>query len=70
MLNKLGVSRTECGIEVEEAIVKELLLQGFPEEITRKVLSSYGIDAIIFEHIMKEASIKIDDLHKAEREGK
>jgi hypothetical protein len=70
MLNKLGVSRTECGIEVEEAIIKELLLQGFPQDITRKVLATYNIDAIIFEHIMKEASIKIDDLHKAEREGK
>lgn len=62
--------RTDCGNEVEYAIIKELLLQGFPEEITRKVLATYNIDAIIFEHIMKEASIKIDDLHKAEREGK
>jgi hypothetical protein len=63
------VSRTSCGLEVEEAIVKELLLQGFPEEITRKVLLSYNVDGIIFEHIMKEASIKIDELHKAEKEG-
>jgi hypothetical protein len=53
---------------VEEAIIKELLLQGFPEEITRRVLSSYNIDGILFEHIMKEASIKIDNLHKEEGE--
>jgi hypothetical protein len=63
------VSRTSCGLEVEEAIIKELLLQGFPEEITRRVLSEYNIDGIIFEHIMKEASIKIDNLHKEEGEG-
>jgi hypothetical protein len=63
------MNRTSCGQEVEEAIVRELLLQGFPEKITRQVLSSYNIDGIIFEHIMKEASIKIDDLHK-EEEGK
>ena len=66
MINKTGVSRTECGFEVEEAIVRELILQGFPEETTRKVLSSYNIDAILFDSIMKEASIKIDN----EREGK
>jgi hypothetical protein len=29
MLNKMGVSRTECGLEVEEAIVKELMLRDF-----------------------------------------
>jgi hypothetical protein len=62
------MSRTSCGLEVEEAIIKELLLQGFPEEITRRVLSSYNIDGILFEHIMKEASIKIDNLHKEEGE--
>ena len=59
-------NRTSCGQEVEEAIVKELLLQGFPERITRKVLSEYNIDRIIFDEIMKEASIKIDNLHKEE----
>jgi hypothetical protein len=64
------MSRTSCGNEVEHAIIKELLLQGFPEDITRKVLATYNIDAIIFEHIMKEASVTIDDLHKTEREGK
>jgi hypothetical protein len=62
------MSRTSCGLEVEEAIIKELLLQGFPEEITRRVLSSYNIDGILFEYIMKEASIKIDNLHKEEGE--
>jgi hypothetical protein len=64
------MKRTSCGQEVEEAIVKELLLQGFPEGITRKVLSEYNIDGIIFEHIMKEASIKIDELDKRERASK
>lgn len=68
MLNKMGVSRTECGLEVEEAIVKELILQGFPEDITRKVLSSssYNIDGIIFDNIMKQASIEIDNEMKRE----
>jgi hypothetical protein len=66
MLNKMGVSRTECGLEVEEAIVKELILQGFPEDITRKVLSSYNIDGIIFDNIMEQASIEIDDEMKGE----
>jgi len=65
MINKAGVSRTECGLEVEEAIVRELILQGFPEETTRKVLSSYNIDAILFDSIIKEASIEIDN----EKEG-
>lgn len=69
MLNKMGVSRTECGLEVEEAIVKELSLQGFPEDITRKVLSSYNIDGIIFDNIMEEASIKIDAEHQLQKEG-
>jgi hypothetical protein len=64
-LNKMGVSRTECGLEVEEAIVRELILQGFPEDTTRKVLSSYNIDAILFNSIIKEASIEIDN----EKEG-
>ena len=68
MLNKAGVSRTECGLEVEEAIVRELILQGFPEETTRKVLSSYNIDGILFDSIMKEASIEID--HEKEGENK
>ena len=63
------MNRTTCGQEVEAAIIKELLLQGFPEKITREVLLGYNIDGIIFEHIMKEASISIDALHK-EEEGK
>jgi hypothetical protein len=66
MLNKMGVSRTECGLEVEEAIVKELILQGFPENITRKVLSCYNVDGIIFDNIMEQASIEIDNEMKAE----
>ena len=61
-LNKMGVSRTECGLEVEEAIVKELVLQGFPEDTTRKVLASYDIDNILFDNIMRTASITIDNL--------
>lgn len=61
-LNKMGVSRTECGLEVEEAIVKELVLQGFPEDTTRKVLASYNIDGILFDNIMRTASITIDNL--------
>jgi hypothetical protein len=60
MLNKVGIDRTECGIEIEESIVKELVLQGFSENITRKILGSYNIDAIIFDNIMREASILID----------
>jgi hypothetical protein len=63
---KVMSGRTECGFEVEEALVKELILQGFPEEITRKVIRTYPIDRIIFESILKEASIKIDELHKEE----
>ena len=59
------MSRTTCGLEVEEAIVKELLLQGFPESLTREVLATYNIDSILFDTIMRDASIKIDDLHKA-----
>lgn len=66
MLNKMGVSRTECGLEVEEAIVRELILQGFPEDITRKVLSSYNIDGILFDNIMGMASIEIDNEMKRE----
>ena len=66
MLNKMGVSRTECGLEVEEAIVRELSLQGFPEDITRKVLSSYNIDGILFNNIMEQASIEIDNEMKEE----
>lgn len=68
MLNKMGVSRTECGLEVEEAIVRELSLQGFPEDITRKVLGSYNIDGIIFDNIMEQASIEIDNEMKREGE--
>ena len=61
MLNSMGVSRTECGIAVEEAIVKELVLQGFPEKTTRNVLSSYNIDGILFDTIMRTASIEIEN---------
>lgn len=64
--NKTVIGRTDCGLEVEEALVKELILQGFPESLTRQVLSTYPIDRIIFEAILKEASIKIDELQKAE----
>lgn len=64
--DKVMSGRTECGFEVEEALVKELILQGFPETITRQVLRTYPIDQIIFESILKEASIKIDELQKAE----
>lgn len=66
MLNKMGVSRTECGLEVEEAIVRELILQGFPEDITRKVLSSYNIDGILFDNVMGMASIEIENEMKEE----
>lgn len=62
------MSRTTCGFEVEQAIIKELLLQGFPEKITRKVIATYNIDSILFDSIMRDASIKIDDLHKLEVE--
>ncbi len=58
--------RTDCGYEVEQAIIKELLLQGFPLDLTKEVLKTYPIDEIIFEQIMKTASIQIDELHKAE----
>jgi hypothetical protein len=58
--------RTECGFEVEQALVKELELQGFPSDLIRQVLRTYPIDQIIFESILKEASIKIDELQKAE----
>jgi len=58
--------RTNCGFEVEEALVKELELQGFPSDLIRQVLATYPIDQIIFESILKEASIKIDELQKAE----
>ncbi len=61
MLNKVGVSRTECGLEVEEALIKELVSQGFDEGASRNVLAKYAIDNIIFEHILKEASIRIDE---------
>ena len=62
------MSRTTCGLEVEEAIVKELLLQGFPEQITRDVIATYNIDSILFDSIMRDASIKIDELHEEWRE--
>ena len=58
--------RTECGFEVEQALVKELELQGFPSDLIKQVLRTYPIDQIIFESILKEASIKIDELQKAE----
>ena len=64
--DKTKRGRTECGFEVEEALVKELELQGFPSDLTRQVLRTYPIDQIIFESILKEASIKIDELQKAE----
>lgn len=68
MLNKMGVSRTECGLEVEEAIVRELILQGFPEDITRKVLSRYNIDGVLFDNVMGMASIEIENEMKGEGE--
>lgn len=58
--------RTDCGYEVEQAIIKELLLQGFPLDLTKEVLRTYPIDEIIFEQIMKTASIQIDELQKVE----
>ena len=59
-------NRTDCGHEVEEALAKELRLQGFPSDLIQQVLRTYPIDQIIFESILKEASIKIDELQKAE----
>jgi len=64
--DKKKSGRTECGFEVEQALVKELELQGFPSDLIRQVLATYPIDQIIFESILKEASIKIDELQKAE----
>lgn len=63
--DKKRSGRTDCGYEVEQAIVKELLLQGFPMDLIKEVIRSYPIDQIIFEQIMKTASIKIDELQKA-----
>jgi hypothetical protein len=63
------MNRTTCGAEVEAAITRELLAQGFPEDLTREVLRGYNIDGIIFSEIMKEASIEIDELDK-ERKAK
>jgi hypothetical protein len=63
---KTKSGRTECGFEVEQALVKELELQGFPSDLIKQVLKTYPIDQIIFESILKEASIKIDELQKAE----
>jgi len=63
--DKKRSGRTDCGYEVEQAIVKELLLQGFPMDLIKEVIRSYPIDRIIFEQIMKTASIKIDELQKA-----
>lgn len=59
--------RTSCGYEVEEALVRELKLQGFPEGLTRDVLATYPIDHIIFEAILKEASVIIDERWKANK---
>ena len=56
--------RTSCGYEVEEALLKELKLQGFPEDISREVLAGYDIDRIVFEAILEKASIKIDEEDK------
>jgi hypothetical protein len=64
--DKRSRGRTDCGYEVEEALEKELRLQGFPSDLIRQVLATYPIDQIIFESILKEASIKIDELQKAE----
>jgi hypothetical protein len=64
--DKRKSGRTNCGFEVEEAFVKELELQGFPSDLIRQVLATYPIDRIIFDSILKEASIKIDELQKAE----
>jgi hypothetical protein len=64
--NKRSRGRTDCGYEVEEALEKELRLQGFPSDLIRQVLATYPIDQIIFESILKDASIKIDELQKTE----
>lgn len=56
--------RTSCGYEVEEALLKELKLQGFPEDISRQVLARYDIDRIVFEAILEKASIEIDEEDK------
>jgi len=66
--DKKRSGRTDCGYEVEEAIIKELLLQGFPLDLTKEVLRTYPIDEIIFEQIMKTASIQIDELQKVDKE--
>ena len=59
--------RTSCGYEVEEALKKELRAQGFPEDITREVLAGYDLDRILFEAVLREASIKIDERDKEVR---
>lgn len=59
--------RTSCGAEVEEALKKELRAQGFPEDITREVLAGYDLDRIIFEAVLKEASVTIDEKDKERR---
>jgi len=64
--DKRKSGRTDCGYEVEQALIKELELQGFPSDLIRQVLATYPIDRIIFDSILKEASIKIDELQKAE----
>lgn len=64
--DKAKSGRTACGFEVEEALVKELELQGFPSDLIKQVLRTYPIDQIIFESILKEASIQIDELQKAQ----
>ena len=66
--DKKRSGRTDCGYEVEQAIIKELLLQGFPLDLTKEVLRTYPIDEIIFEQIMKTASIQIDELQKVDKE--
>lgn len=59
--------RTSCGAEVEKALVRELKAQGFPEDITREVLAGYDLDRIIFEAVLKEASVTIDERDKERR---
>lgn len=61
--------RTSCGYEVEEALLKELKLQGFPEDISREVLAGYDIDRIVFEAILEKASIKIDEEDKKRKKS-
>lgn len=56
--------RTSCGVEIEEALVKELRAQGFNEKVTREVLAGYDLDRIIFEAVLKEASVTIDERSK------